>query len=153
MNRIAILFTLFGLFTVKGFQAIAQDNPDESREKIKALKVAFFTEQLNLTAAEATTFWPIYNSYEAEKEEIMNSKRKDVFEKIGENAKYSESEAKAIYARYRELETRENNLDQRFQNKMTSTFSASRTLKLFRAEHEFRKRLLREYRRRNGNNP
>lgn len=153
MNRLTILFTIIVFFTVGGFYATAQDNPDESREKIKALKVAFFTEQLNLTAAEATTFWPMYNAYEAEKEEIMNSKRKDVFDKIGENAKYSESEARTIYSRYRELESRENALDQRFQNKMTNTFSASRTLKLFRAEHEFRKRLLREYRKRNGNNP
>ena len=35
-------------------------------EKIQALKIAFITQKLDLSAAEAEKFWPIYNEYERE---------------------------------------------------------------------------------------
>lgn len=45
-------------------------NPGEPRgprpPHVEALKVAFITQQLNLTAEEAQKFWPIHNSYMAE---------------------------------------------------------------------------------------
>ena len=44
------------------FTAFAQH--DEKRERVKALKIAFITEQLNLTETEAQKFWPIYNAFE-----------------------------------------------------------------------------------------
>ncbi len=41
-------------------------------DKIKALKIAFITEKLNLSEKEAQQFWPIYNSYH---EDMSNLKR------------------------------------------------------------------------------
>ncbi|MFM1879600.1 MAG: hypothetical protein RLZZ241_2466 [Bacteroidota bacterium] len=156
MNNRIIYFLILGIFigtlTVQG-QTGTPASSEDNQEKIKALKVAFFTEQLNLSASEAARFWPMYNAYESEKDQIMSVKRKEVFDKIGGNSTYTEAEAKAILSLYRELESREAALVQKFQSKMATAFSATRTLKLFRAEHEFRIRLLREYRKRNGNVP
>ena len=42
-------------------QAKAQDG-----EKIKALKIAFITQRLQLTPEQAQKFWPIYNQYDNE---------------------------------------------------------------------------------------
>ncbi len=42
-----------------------------NREKIKAQKIAFFTQELNLTSDEAAKFWPVYNSFA---DEIKNIK-------------------------------------------------------------------------------
>ena len=39
-------------------------------EKLKALKVAFITEQLDLTQTEAQKFWPIYNAFEEKEREL-----------------------------------------------------------------------------------
>lgn len=128
-----------------------QAQQDDNQEKIKALKVAFFTEQLSLSPKEAAVFWPLYNAYEAEKETIMGQKRREVYDKIG-SGQYSEAEARAILSRFQELDDREEALDRKFQTDLAASFSASHTLKLFRAEHEFRKRLLREFRKRNGGN-
>ena len=33
---------------------------------MQALKIAFITQRLDLTSAEAEKFWPIYNEYEVE---------------------------------------------------------------------------------------
>ena len=60
MKNIKILTTLLLLFSLMGF---TQDDPSK-KEKIKALKTAFITTELDLTSAEAEKFWPIYNAFE-----------------------------------------------------------------------------------------
>lgn len=151
MSKRNVYGTFLALFLLGS--ACLQAQQEDNQEKIKALKVAFFTEQLSLTSKEATVFWPMYNAYESEKESIMSQKRREVFDKIGGSQPYSEEEARAILSRYQELEEREEALNRQFQTELAAKFSATRTLKLFRAEHEFRKRLLREFRKRNGNMP
>jgi hypothetical protein len=39
-------------------------------EKLKSQRIAFFTEKLELTPAEAEKFWPVYNAYSEEKEKM-----------------------------------------------------------------------------------
>ena len=151
MNKRWIGAAALAIFLFCGLPVSAQQ--EDNQEKIKALKVAFFTEQLGLSPQEATVFWPLYNTYENEKEALRNQQRKEVFDRIGGTQTYSETEARAILERYMALEQREEELDRKFQTELSAKFSATRTLKLFRAEHEFRKRLLREFRKRNGNTP
>ncbi|WAC02058.1 hypothetical protein N7U66_20040 [Lacinutrix neustonica] len=38
------------------------------KEKVKVLKIAHITEQLDLTAQEAQAFWPVYNANEDARE-------------------------------------------------------------------------------------
>ena len=129
----------------------AQDG--ESREKIKSLKIAFFTERLSLSTEEASAFWPIYNTYEKDKEDLLSTQRKEVFSRIPEVGSMSEQEARRILNRHLEIEELEEELDKEFNLKIAETFSAKHALLLQQAEHEFRKRLLREYRKRHGNQP
>jgi len=35
----------------------------EQWEKIESFRIAYFTEKLDLSPAEAETFWPLYNEY------------------------------------------------------------------------------------------
>ena len=138
---------LLTAFVWAGLSANAQQ--DDKQEKIKALKVAFFTEQLKLTPEEASVFWPIYNAHEADKEALRNAQRREVFQRVGAGD-YTEAEARAILTRNDELEAQEEQLDRQFHRKMAETFSASRTLQLFKAEYDFRRRLLNEFRKRGG---
>ncbi len=65
MKKILLITTIFmsSLFT-----ASAQDdqaaNENIRQEKIKALYVAYITQQLNLTEAEAQKFWPLHAQFE-----------------------------------------------------------------------------------------
>ncbi len=136
------------LFTCNTLQAQRGKNS----EQIKALKIAFFTERLSLSAEEASVFWPMYNAYEAEKEALRATQRREVFSKI-EDGGYSEQQARNILNRYLEIEEQEEELDKRFNLQLSEEFSATRTLLLFQAEHAFRKRLLNEFRKRGGNEP
>lgn len=69
---VLILSFLFSTFTVLH----AQDD-DPRGEKIQALKIAFITQKLDLTADEAQKFWPVYNQYE---QEIRNIKGGEVLD-------------------------------------------------------------------------
>ncbi|RYY30920.1 MAG: hypothetical protein EOO04_03305, partial [Chitinophagaceae bacterium] len=62
-----ILTILFILFTLNG--AYAQTGGNNLRNnggKIEALKIAFLTNKMALSPAEAQKFWPVYNKYTEE---------------------------------------------------------------------------------------
>ena len=69
-----ILLILFGTFSF----ASAQDG--QHGEKIQALKIAFITQKLQLTSAEAEKFWPVYNNYENEIKQVRSRGNSDVLD-------------------------------------------------------------------------
>ena len=44
-------------------------------EKIKSLKVAYFTEKLELSSSEAKGFWPIYENFEKDLHKLYEDRR------------------------------------------------------------------------------
>lgn len=59
------LMMLVMMITVYGFIS-AQQPPQgnkEKEDKIEALRIAFISQQLNLTPQEAQKFWPVYNQF------------------------------------------------------------------------------------------
>ena len=145
----SVLFLISLLFT--GSSIMGQHR--ENSEQIKTLKIAFFTEKLELTPEEASVFWPIYNSHENAKEELRAEQRKEIRDRFETLESLSEAEAKSALERYLKLEEKEEELDKAYYKKIAKEFSAVRTLKLFQAEQEFRRRLLQEYRKRKGQQP
>ena len=58
--------------------SFAQEDKQAAREKINARRIAFITEQLNLSIAEAQAFWPVYNAYKKEERTIRKRSRKPI---------------------------------------------------------------------------
>lgn len=69
-----IVIILFGTFSFVSAQN------GQRGEKIQALKIAFMTQKLQLTSAEAEKFWPVYNNYENEIKQLHSSGNSDVLE-------------------------------------------------------------------------
>ncbi|MGN6539825.1 MAG: hypothetical protein ACTHKY_03345 [Ginsengibacter sp.] len=69
-----ILLILFGTVSF----ASAQNG--QRGEKIQALKIAFITQKLQLTSAEAEKFWPVYNNYENEIKQVRSRGNSDVLD-------------------------------------------------------------------------
>ena len=65
---ILLLFMFSGTFTM----VHAQGNRSE---KVEALKIAFLTQKLQLTSAQAEKFWPVYNEYEAELQSVRKENK------------------------------------------------------------------------------
>ena len=56
--------------------SFAQPPMREKKEQIRALKVGFITNELSLTADEASKFWPIYNTFDDKQFELKHQKMK-----------------------------------------------------------------------------
>jgi len=70
MKKLILFLVVFA-----GFSYICAAQPP--KERIKALKVAYITKELNLTSAEAEKFWPVYNEYFAELEKVIRENEPD----------------------------------------------------------------------------
>lgn len=111
-------------------------------EKIKALKVAFFTQELNLDDKTAEKFWPIYNKYEKDRRDLHKREHVDI-----ENIEcISESEAKAQLSEFLQVESEEYQIKKKLFNDLQEIISAKDIIKLHKLEDEFHKKLIKEYR-------
>ncbi|RKE95018.1 sensor of ECF-type sigma factor [Ichthyenterobacterium magnum] len=66
-----IIITL--LFLAISFNSFSQKQ--KRGKHIKALKIAFITERLDLTTEEAEQFWPVYNAFETQRESLRKESR------------------------------------------------------------------------------
>ncbi|MGB6150633.1 MAG: hypothetical protein WBG48_01465 [Pricia sp.] len=146
MNNIKIAIVLFMLLISSQF--FAQHKPD--KDKIKSLKVAFITERLDLTSKEAQTFWPVYNEYEEKREAMREREHTQIREKIRNSENLSEKEASDLIKHYLRFEEEEEELDKNFIESICKVIPAKKTLLLLRAEYEFKKQLLKQYRHKKG---
>ena len=128
--------------------SFGQHRPD--REKIKALKVAFITERLDLSTKEAQTFWPIYNEYEAKREVLRQKERSQIRAKIKNADELSEKEAEDLLEKYISFEDEEEALDKVFLKTISKVISSKKTLLLLRSEEEFKRQLIKQYRQKRG---
>ncbi|MEQ3662838.1 MAG: sensor of ECF-type sigma factor [Flavobacterium sp.] len=143
MKKIIILSALF-LFTTISF---GQDFK-EKREKIKALKVAFITEQLDLTTDEAQKFWPIYNANEEKQFELRHKKMRSIINKFenGGLEKLSDKEATALIDQIETIEDELHASKKAYIKELKTVISAKKIIKLKKAEDEFNRKLMKQFR-------
>ncbi len=143
-NKIIAVIVLFT--TAFGF---SQPQFKEKREQIKALKVAFITNELDLTADEATKFWPIYNAFEEKQHQIKFEKMKDFFEN-DQNVTLSDKEATLLLTQMENSEDELYQLRKKFITNLKGVLSPTKIIKLKKTEDKFKRKLLQQYR--NGKN-
>lgn len=120
----------------------------KKREQIKSLKVAFITEELQLTPDEASKFWPLYNSYEDQQKQIKKEKIKGYMDRMDSDSenKLSEKEAATMLAQMESSEEELFQVRRKFVTSLKAVISPIKILKLKKAEENFNKRLLQQYR-------
>ncbi len=126
----------------------AQQGP--GRERIKTLKVAFITEQLNLSREEAQLFWPVYNAHEQKIADIRKKERQQFGGRLANLSQTSPKEAEVMVATYAKLQSEKHAVEQDFIADLKEVIPALKIIKLFRAEESFKKRLLQQYQKRRG---
>lgn len=145
MKKIIIYISIF-LFS--GLTVFAQKHK-EGREKIRTLKIAYITEQLNLTPKEAQKFWPIYNTFDSKQHSLRSSYRFLLKKSIKENGSIdniTEEESEKIIALKLDAHQKLYEIEKDFIQKMKGIISYKKILKLQMAEMEFGKKLMRKYR-------
>lgn len=149
LNRV-IFFSLILSLAVIPTRIFAQagppggkpDDPDK-REKIEALKVAFISQQIDLTSAEAEKFWPIYNEFNAKREEFAKVKRqleKDARKTGFDNL--SDKQAEDLLKADLNFEQQVLDLKKEYVEKYRAVIGIKKTARFFNAEREFNQFLL-----------
>lgn len=145
MKTKKILALLLFIFSITAF---AQDKLGDKKEQIKALKIAFITDELALTSDEATKFWPLFNAFEKKQTEIRIQKMKSFLDRMDDDDldKMSDKEANNLL---QQMETTEDDLYQnkkKFVASLKGIISPIKIIKLKKAEDNFNRKLLKQYR-------
>jgi hypothetical protein len=120
----------------------------DKKEKVKALKVAYITEQLDLTTDEAQKFWPVYNAFDDKQGELRHEKMRAILDRFqpGNVDKLSEKEASALLIQMEKIEEDLFNLRKKFIKDLQGVISAKKIIKLKKAEEDFNRELLKQMR-------
>ncbi len=119
-----------------------KESPGTGQERVKALKVAFITQKLNLTSEEAEKFWPIYNEYQ-DKREVVRQQLAENRRKINEEAEtLSPEELMKLADEEMTLRQQDLDLQKEMHEKLKKVLPAKKLALLYVAEEEFKKELL-----------
>ena len=66
MKKILIISMILFSFTGAVFAQVPQEAVSKQQEKLQSLYVAYITQKLELTSAEAQEFWPVHNDFDRE---------------------------------------------------------------------------------------
>ena len=119
---------------------------EEHIEKFRSMKIAFFTERLELTAEEAEKFWPLYNAYEQNKREISRQRHLRPRNMDEQLENMTEQEAEEKINEMMEARKKETDLAEAFQEDLKGILPPKKILKLYIVEIQFREYMLRKIR-------
>lgn len=122
-------------------------------EKVKALKIAFITEQLDLSSDEASQFWPIYNKYEEKINDIRKKERKEIIQVLRNNFEtITDAEANKLIDKSISSREQQRTFETQMINELRVAISPKKVIQLKRVEDAFKRKLLerfKEHRRKN----
>lgn len=146
MNNSKIILLAL-LFVSLNFYAQGE-SMKEKREQIKVLKAAFFTTEIGFTTTEAEKFWPVYNTYDDKQFELRHQKMKSYVKRMSDGSldKINEKEAKLFLAQIEGTEEELFLVRKRFLQNLRTFLPAVKIVKLKKAEEDFNKKLLQQYR-------
>lgn len=140
---LSLLITLLCISTVVG------QHPNK-RKKIKSLKTAHITNELNLTSSEAEKFWPIYNTSE-EVHHQLRSEARQLRRKLKEDFNsISESEAKIILQKSIDLQNRMHQERNKLTFDLIKFLPAKKIILLKKAEDDFTRKLIKKFKEHRG---
>jgi hypothetical protein len=143
--RTFIYLLLISALCIQGMQVKAQKE-DDPHERIKAMKIAFITERLELSTGEAEKFWPVYNDYENRKHKIMKEIR-DLRKYYTENQEsIGEKEQLELLDKFIKLQKEDAELLPSYHEKFIEVLPPQKVMKLYISEIQFRNYLLQKLR-------
>ena len=144
MKKNKLVLILIFLLSIHSF---AQSRMEDKKEQIRALKVGFITTELALTTDEAAKFWPIYNAYDDKQFEIRHQKMKAFKQRMDADLdKMNEKEAANLLVQMENTEDELYQMRKKFVANLRGVLPSVKIIKLKKAEDDFNRKLLQQYR-------
>lgn len=145
-TKIITVLLLFLSITTFAQGGKLREKFQQKRDQVKAMKIAFITSELNLTPDEAAKFWPLFNEFEEKQKAIRQDKIKNYIDRSQGSDKLTEKEAQNLLNQMETAEEELHQLRKKFVANLKGVLPATKILKLKKAEEEFSKKLLQQYR-------
>ena len=120
------IFTLTS--TVFG-QGQPEQNNRSKEDRINQIKIAYFSQQLNLSPGEAEKFWPVYNQYQNDLKGLRQN-----FKPGGPNNQLSAEQQL-------DFEQKHLDLKKRYKGQFEGALGREKVNRLYNVEREFREKL------------
>jgi hypothetical protein len=137
-----ILFLLLGVITISS--TFAQDNMDNN-PKVMQKRKEFYNKELQFTPAEQKAFWPIFEKYQKEEDQLRRKYRP--------NAKLelmNDDEAEAQIKRSFEYDQKKNELKQKYFDQFSEVLPVRKVALIGPTERKFKKLILKQIKARRG---
>jgi len=147
-----VLLYASGLFAQDG-GPLMQNNGQSRYEQIQSAKIAFFTSELELTPKEAAEFWPVYNKLWKAREiahRHIQSNMRIMCKALSEDSKTSDNELKAILENYVNGFNDDGALQREYLDQFYKILPVKKIAKLYKAEEDFRIRMIHQLRKGGG---
>lgn len=149
MKKQVLIFCLVLLGSI-GITKAQQGGGGAKREKIEAMKIGFITQKLNLTPEEAQKFWPVYNKFSDEMEKSRKGYRGKVMEETSDVDNMSNADAEKALNDMIAYRAAEVELLKKYTTEFKKVIPSQKVVKLFLAEQEFKKELLKQLKEQRG---
>ena len=109
------------------------------RERVRAEKVAFLTEEIDLTESEAQVFWPIYNQIQKDQRESFETVRQ-AYEAMAKGIKEGKTgkEMEKLVKAYIDAKEKNEGIETKYLNKLLKALPAEKVARYYVAEEKFR---------------
>ncbi|MDR3133167.1 MAG: hypothetical protein LBU42_04000 [Prevotellaceae bacterium] len=128
-----------------GFELRLEGNSYETRmQQIQSHKVAFFTNNIGLTPAEAAQFWPLYNEYVKKREGLIDRKNKLLYQLSSQQTlEYiSEKELIALLDAYLLCIEQDADLQKEYYKKFALILPSKKLARYYQSDQLFKEMLL-----------
>jgi hypothetical protein len=139
MKRIIIFLLIILIYPVT--KSVGQNT---NLEKLNNYKIGFFTKRLNLTSEEAEKFWPVYNKYQGQRNQIQLEKMK-LNRTFNQNeSTLSDKQLEEMGDKYVDCIVQESALAVTFHKKLKTVLSPAKVIMYYQAENQYKVQLLNE---------
>ena len=137
-----LVFIILIMISVVNFAQNGQ-RLNKIKDKINAQKVAYITKELDLTPQEAQQFWPVYNEFETQRKAINKDfKGQNIEERQIDFNTLSDKDALEMADNHIILAQKVLDIRKKYHAEFKKVLPAKKLLKLYQAEKDFNKFLL-----------
>jgi hypothetical protein len=137
-----LFLVMISSFTIQAQPLEKKGQGGKIKERIKAQRVAFISDRLALTSDEAQKFWPVYNQFTADFEEVkkaQNEQRKNTNDKL---AVLGDKEIEKALEDELSSQQKLIELQRKYQIELKKVISVRKVAMLYKAERDFKLKLL-----------